>query len=235
MRVRRGSESVQHSVALEEPEQPCKGVGADPAKSQSLELFALVCFGVWALGAWAVRWIGIWPGVGGAALILGMFSLGLHRHLLAELLQPSRRLVLWGLAAAMVMLPATYLLYGPAGLLPYHIPTQTQQLYTRFRDADGLLTTIMLPLCVVAEELVWRGVVQEAVTRRFGAAPAVVLAASAYAVAHWPVGSPLLPVIALACGLFWGLLRATTRSLVPALICHMLWDVIVFTLVPLVR
>jgi membrane protease YdiL (CAAX protease family) len=49
------------------------------------------------------------------------------------------------------------------------------------------------------------------------------------------VGSPLLPVIALACGLFWGLLRATTRSLVPALICHMLWDVIVFTLVPLVR
>jgi membrane protease YdiL (CAAX protease family) len=227
---------VQRSVTPNDSsEQPRNGPAPASNGTESLEPFALLCFGVWALGAFAVRWIGIWPGVGGAALILGMLSLRLHRRLLAELLQPHRRLILWGLAGALVMLPATYLLYGPVGLLPYHFPAQTQQLYTRFRDADGLLTALMLPLCVVAEELVWRGLVQEALTRRFGAAPAVVLAASAYALAHWPVGSTLLAVIALACGLFWGTLRATTRSLVPALICHMLWDVIVFTLVPLVR
>lgn len=207
-----------------------------PAKEEhSLEAFALFSFGFWALGALASRWIGIWPGVGGAALVLGILALRLFRHRLAELLQPRGGLILAGIAAALVMVPATYLLYAPAGLLPFQIPAQTQLLYDRFRESTALATVIMLPLCVVAEELIWRGVVQEALTRRLGARPACLAAAAAYALAHAPVGSPLLPFIGFACGLFWGALRTGSRSLVPPLICHMLWDVLVFSVLPLVR
>jgi hypothetical protein len=49
-----------------------------------------------------------------------------------------------------------------------------------------------------------------------------------------PVGSPLLLLVALLCGLHWGALKAGTGSLVPVLVCHLLWDLVVFILLPLV-
>jgi uncharacterized protein len=61
----------------------------------------------------------------------------------------------------------------------------------------------------------------------------VVLAALAYALAHAPLGSPLLVAVALLCGLTWGALRATTASLLPPLLAHLLWDVLVLLCVPL--
>jgi membrane protease YdiL (CAAX protease family) len=86
---------------------------------------------------------------------------------------------------------------------------------------------------VAGEELVWRGVVQDALTRRCGPAAGTLLAVAAYGLAVVPVGSPLLVLIALACGLYWSVLRQWTGSLVPVLVCHLLWDVVLFLLFPL--
>ena len=57
--------------------------------------------------------------------------------------------------------------------------------------------------------------------------------AFAYALAHAPAGSPLLTFIALACGLYWGGLREASRSLLPSLIAHLLWDIALLVLWPL--
>lgn len=205
---------------------------SDP--SRSLHSFAAQAFLIWTLGSLASRWVGIWPAVGGTAVLLGAAALLQERTLLVSLLKPDRRGILLGLAGALVMLPATYLLYGPASMLPFQIPAQTEMLYARFRDASPLVVVFLLPFCVLAEELIWRGVVQEALTRRLGPWPGMVLAALAYAAAQVPVGLGLLPVIGVACGLFWGLLRLGSRGLVAPLVCHMLWDVVVFSLFPLV-
>jgi membrane protease YdiL (CAAX protease family) len=62
----------------------------------------------------------------------------------------------------------------------------------------------------------------------------VVVAALAYGVGHAPVGSLLLPVVALCCGLYWSALRQWTGSLVPALLAHVLWDLTVLFWAPLV-
>jgi membrane protease YdiL (CAAX protease family) len=39
--------------------------------------------------------------------------------------------------------------------------------------------------------------------------------------------------VGLLCGLAWGTLRATTGSLVPSLLAHLVWDVMVFLCLPL--
>ena len=46
-------------------------------------------------------------------------------------------------------------------------------------------------------------------------------------------GSPVLVAVAFFCGLAWGTLRATTASLVPTLVAHLLWDVLVLLWLPL--
>ena len=77
-------------------------------------------------------------------------------------------------------------------------------------------------------------VVQTALVGRFGAPGGIALSACVYALAHVPLGSPVLVFAALACGLCWGALRAATSSLVPALVAHLLWDVVVLLWLPLV-
>jgi CAAX protease family protein len=61
----------------------------------------------------------------------------------------------------------------------------------------------------------------------------ITLAALAYALAHAPLGSPLLVAVALLCGMAWGTLRAASGSLVPSLLAHLVWDVLVFLWLPL--
>ena len=86
---------------------------------------------------------------------------------------------------------------------------------------------------IVGEELVWRGLVHSALLSRVGRWSAALLGAVAYALAHAPVGSAVLTLAALGCGVVWGALRAQTGSLVPALLSHLLWDAIVLIWVPL--
>ena len=61
----------------------------------------------------------------------------------------------------------------------------------------------------------------------------VFLAALTYALAHAPLGSPLLVMVALLCGMAWGALRAASESLVPALVAHLVWDILVLFWLPL--
>jgi membrane protease YdiL (CAAX protease family) len=60
----------------------------------------------------------------------------------------------------------------------------------------------------------------------------VTLAALAFAAAHVSLGVPLLVAVAFAAGAFWSALVAVTRSAVPALVCHILWDVAVMFAFP---
>ncbi len=74
---------------------------------------------------------------------------------------------------------------------------------------------------------------QTALVRRLGPWRGVILAALAYALAHAPLGSPVLVVVALSCGVVWGALRAASASLVPSLLAHLVWDILVLLWLPL--
>ena len=99
---------------------------------------------------------------------------------------------------------------------------------------DGLpFASVAIVPVIVGEELVWRGVVQASLVRRLGVWGGVTMAAAVYALVHAPLGSSVLVAVAFSCGLAWGTLRATTASLVPSLVAHLLWDVLVLLWLPL--
>ena len=177
--------------------------------------------------------LGIWPAIGGVAIALGLAVLLFDRPASTALLQPSPWLVLLGAAAGSVMAVATYLLYPLfARILPF-IATDTAQLYAAFRAPSFVVASVALVPVIVGEELVWRGVVQASLVERLGSWRGVALAAVVYALVHAPLGSPVLVAVAFFCGLAWGTLRATTSSLVPTLVAHLLWDVLVLLWLPL--
>jgi uncharacterized protein YbjT (DUF2867 family)/membrane protease YdiL (CAAX protease family) len=92
-----------------------------------------------------------------------------------------------------------------------------------------------LVMIVLGEEVVWRGVIARFLMERWGRAAGIVAGAAIYALAHAATLNPLLVAAALGCGLFWGLLYGATDSLVAPFVSHLLWDVLLLFVLPVVR
>lgn len=189
---------------------------------------------VWCLGAALTPWLGVWGGVGGAALVVGAGFAAHYPRVLRPLCGVRRSIVLQGVAAGIVMIAGTYALFPIAMHLFPAVGVGTRDLYQLFNSGPAALR-LLLPLVILGEELVWRGVVQSAVTRRLGPTVGLLTAALVYAAAHAPVGAPLLTLVAGCCGIYWGLLRARTGSLIVPLIAHCMWDLVVMLWFPLTR
>jgi membrane protease YdiL (CAAX protease family) len=194
---------------------------------------ALVCGAVWLVASASAGALGIWSALGGASVALGIAVFVLDRSGALRLFRPSAHLVLVGAAAGWSMSAATYLLY-PAfvRVLPF-IRTDMASLYVSFREQPRVIAALALLPVILGEELVWRGVVQTALARRLGPCGGVPVAALTYAFVHAPLGSPVLVVVALSCGMAWGALRAASASLVPSLVAHLVWDILVLLWLPL--
>jgi len=203
------------------------------AKSCSTAL-AFVCIAMWLAAAAIARPLGIWLGIGGAAIALGIAVLIFDRSGTPKaLLLPSPRLALIGATACALMAAATYALYPVLARMVPSVATDTLQLYAAFRSPSPGVASIAFVPVVVGEELVWRGVVQASLVCHVGAWRGVALTVVVYALVHAPFGSPLLAPVAFSCGLVWGVLRATTASLVPTLVAHALWDAVILLFLPL--
>jgi membrane protease YdiL (CAAX protease family) len=196
---------------------------------------SLLAFAIWLVGAVAARSVGLWVGIGSAAILLGtMMLLTTSGAAVRQQLRPSLLRLGIGIAAGCVMIAVTQLAFPLAVQWVPQIAPSTATLYGVFGVATPLKLAVMI-LVILGEEIVWRGVVQSALMAKVGPRAAVVLGAIAYAGAHGPVGSPLLVVVALCCGLYWGALRAITKSLIPSLVAHVLWDLTVLVFVPVLH
>lgn len=198
------------------------------------ERFALVCAAVWLLGTFASRFVNLWVGVGSAALLLATLTLLRERALLRSLFTPTPARIALGAVGGLLQIAVTYTLYPVlSGQWPWLAQT-TRELYTILGATNTVGPLVIIPLVILSEELIWRGVVQETFALRLSPFACAGVTAFIYGMCHFPT-HPLLPVLALLCGLYWGAWRAATGSLVTPLIAHLLWDLCVFILAPLVR
>lgn len=210
---------------------PEEHVSAAPAEN-SYRL-AIACVVAWLAAGASTRIFGIWAAIGSAALVLGAVTLAFDWAASRDSLRPTARAVLVGLAAGALMSLCTYLVYPFALRIAPFIADDTAFLYAAFRVPPAAVASLMLVPVILGEELVWRGAVQGALVRRFGPMRGVALAAALYGLAVAPLGVPILIVVAFACGLAWGALRQKSASLVPPLLAHLLWDLLVLVWLPL--
>lgn len=173
-------------------------------------------------------WLGITEAMG-LALAGAVLLRSVRRRLKPTLLG-----IAMGLAAGAVLYGMTRLvLLAMSRLWPGWVDA-ARTLYA-WRGGHGpafLIPTLIL--IVVAEEVVWRGVVARFLMERWGRAAGIVVGAAIYALAHLAAGQPLLLGAAFACGLFWGWLYAATDDLVPPTVCHLAWDAMLLFAVPVV-
>jgi len=150
-----------------------------------------------------------------------------------ELLAPRVKHLAAGVAAAVVL----YVLAGGVFLLlAAWFPALAAETAAPYAWKDQLALALAVPLlvCVIVpgEEIVWRGAATLPAAARWGPWWGCLVGAGAFSAAHLAFGSPLVLLAAAGAGFFWSWLVVTTRSLVPALVCHLLWDLTVLFWLP---
>jgi membrane protease YdiL (CAAX protease family) len=177
-----------------------------------------------------------WVAIGVPYLLLA--ALAVYRlwddGTLLDVLKPRQGDISIGVVTAAVLLLASW---GARAILAPAGSTRLAwlfRIYAQVGNPDtvqrSVLLTIALLVIVVCEELVWRSMVLDELTRRFGTRRGWPLAALCYGVVALPTLftlqvplaglNPLLVTAAFGCGLVWSFLATIKGRLVPVIIAH---------------
>ncbi len=138
-----------------------------------------------------------------------------------------------GIGVGIAMSFATWWLYPLSITVLPMIEGEVEMLYALLRQPPGPIRAFpLLVFVVAAEELVWRGLAIDVCSNNIGRWPAVLVSALLYVLPQVAFRSPLLMIIALLCGLLWGLLRVWCKGLAAPFTAHLIWDVLVFIAFP---
>ena len=183
---------------------------------------------VWTLTMIAARFLDPLTVIFVASVTLATIVVVRDRQRMRQLWALTGRAVALGAVAAIAMVAFTYLSFPLLIRWVPSISAGASSIYARFLRGGSLpwFLCAVIPV-VIAEEVLWRGKFQDSAGRW-----RVVVAAAVYALAHIPLGSLLLVVVAFVCALYWSGLRQISGSLVPPLCAHLAWDIalIVFPL-----
>ena len=101
-------------------------------------------------------------------------------------------------------------------------------------ESPWLLTVLLLFLIGPAEEIFWRGYVQQALSQRWNPYVGFVVTTLVYALVHASSFNFMLVMAAMVAGAAWGLLyRFFPERFTAIVISHALWDVAVFIWFPI--
>jgi membrane protease YdiL (CAAX protease family) len=142
---------------------------------------------------------------------------------------------LWvGIGSALVLYGIFWVGKEAANSLFSFAPGQIASVYATKTQLDTALIGLFLVFLMgPAEEIYWHGFVQRRLVERHGAKVGVLGTALVYALVHAASMNPILILAAGVCGLFWGLLYQREQNLIPLILSHSLWDVLIFVLFPM--
>ena len=167
------------------------------------DAIALLCVVVWTCAAFATHTFGLWMAFGITGAVLAAAVLVFARPALWGAGAHGRGWAI-GIAAGVTMAIATEWLTPAVLALTPRLADDVAQLFAELHRPGPPVAWVLMPPIVVCEEIVWRGAVQAAVTRRMGWRPAVSVVPCVYALAHLPTGSLALVLTCLAAGACWG-------------------------------
>jgi hypothetical protein len=144
------------------------------------------------------------------------------------------RFVIWGLLHALFLYGLSRLgVFLITEIFPGARP-QLEAIYATREQLDSAVIAALLVLFIApCEEIFWRGLVLEELLARFSSRYALGIATGLYTAVHIWAMNPMLLLAAFVLGAHWCLLYFKFKSLVPGLISHLLWDVMIFVAFPI--
>ena len=130
-----------------------------------------------------------------------------------------------------------YLVFYTGNIVSKLILPFAEKQITGVYSNKSMLNPVIIGLLLVfiigpAEEVFWRGFVQDTLAEKFGDNAGWIIASLIYAGVHIVALNFMLFMAALICGFFWGWIFKKYKSVWPGIISHVLWDLTIFILLP---
>jgi len=186
---------------------------------------------LWTL-VFLIRPFDFWTMLASATFILLTIAVLVSHEKLA--LHASVALILYGIVTAVLLYGLFYFGFEVTKSNPIFSQGISQVYGLRSNEPRWLIAVLLIFPIGVGEELYWRGLIQRTFAERKGSNAGLIIASLAYALVHLPTLNPPLILTALIGGLVWGSLYKFTNSLVPGIVSHVLWDLMIFVLIPFV-
>ena len=197
----------------------------------SLASLSLVIAAILWILLFLVRPFDFWIMLAFSTLILLLISVLINRSTWhAEI---NVRMVLYGVLSAVLLYGFFYVGFQVTRSNPMLSEGVSRVYELRSSVPSILIGSILVFPIGPGEEIYWRGLIQRRFAARLGANAGFMTATAAYALVHLPTLNPPLILTAFIGGLVWGYLYRRTGSLVPAVISHVLWDLLIFVVAPL--
>ena len=173
--------------------------------------------------------------------LLAAISFAFTGGTLISLKELSWRNVLLGLPAAvllyLVFLAGNQVLILVADFFPALIRDRAGNIEAVYANRGGLSPIVVGALLFFpigfGEEIFWRGFVQARFSQKWNPLAAFALTTLLYVGVHVPTGNPVLILASFTCGVFWGGLYMASGKLVTVLVSHMVWDPLIFVILPI--
>jgi len=186
----------------------------------------------------AVLWIVVflihpfdfWAMLASATFILLIIAVLLSREKLR--LHASISLILYGIVTAVLLYGLFYFGFEATKSNPIFSQGINQVYGLRSNEPRWLIAVLLIFPIGPGEELYWRGLIQRTFAEKYGSNFGLIIASLAYALVHLPTLNLPLIMTALIGGLVWGSLYKFTNSLVPGIVSHVLWDLMIFIILP---
>ena len=194
-------------------------------------VFLAVCLWGWTFGLTGGNF---WAKLSISAASLMMYSLWFNRRELPQLFDASWRVLASGVGSAAIL----YGIFWVGGVLLRAVFSGSGHMIGAVYATKAALPTWGIALLLIfligpAEEIFWRGFVQDRLVGAMSPAFGVPLASVVYALVHLWSGNPVLVLAAFVCGLVWGRQYLKNGTLTGVIVSHVLWDVAVFVVAPL--
>jgi len=161
---------------------------------------------------------------------------------LALCLQPNIRFQLRldkkAIAVGLVSAAVLYLIFvGAKAVITVVLPFAPEQIGEIYRKGQGTPLWAMAALSFLvtgpAEELFWRGYLQRQLMDHFGQWQGWLMGTALYTGVHFWSFNLTLVGSAMVAGAFWGAMYWRYNSLAPVIVCHSMWSVAAFALLPM--
>lgn len=107
-----------------------------------------------------------------------------------------------------------------------------QNIYSLFQGVPTLLLVVVLILDSVGFETYFRANLMGALSKKIGSVSIPVVSGIDAAI-HFATLNPLFPATTFVADLLWGSYFYKTRDLSTTILCHLVWDILIFVLIPI--